>query len=129
MGQSKMHTGKEFYAPKVCEPCTDFDPTFHRYPSPGWKRFQLAGPGSAAVGGIAAVARIGESMEVWWSASNGSVQDAYWYPQTSWRRFELAPPNSAKPGTSFAVVSRIDNSMETWFSTPTGAIKDCYWYG
>ncbi|MGX9728558.1 MAG: hypothetical protein ACTFAK_14960 [Candidatus Electronema sp. VV] len=45
-----------------------------------WQRYELAPAGSASVnGGIAAVSRIPNSMEVWWIGANGSVQDTYFY--------------------------------------------------
>jgi hypothetical protein len=44
-----------------------------------WPTFQLApGPSIGRTSDIAAVSRISNSMEVWWIAANGSVQDAYW---------------------------------------------------
>jgi Cysteine-rich secretory protein family len=47
-------------------------------PPPGWQRFELAPPGSASTrGGIEAVSRVPDSMEVWWTAPDGSVWDAF----------------------------------------------------
>ncbi|PGM63518.1 hypothetical protein CN947_08810, partial [Bacillus cereus] len=45
---------------------------------------------SYSSGSISAVARIPDSMEVWWIGANGSVQDAFWYAGQQWKRFELA---------------------------------------
>jgi hypothetical protein len=62
----------------------------------GWRGFELAPAGSASLnGGITAVSRIPNSMEVWWVGANGSVQDAFWYEGGQWQRFELAPAGSA----------------------------------
>ncbi|MEH2009651.1 hypothetical protein, partial [Nostoc sp.] len=44
---------------------------------------------------MTAVSRTPNSMEVWWIAANGSIQDAYWYEGSQWQRFELAPAGSA----------------------------------
>jgi len=99
------------------------------YDGAGWKQFQLAPPGSAALqGGIAAVSRIPNSMEVWWVAPNGSVQDAYWYDGAGWKRFQLAPQGSAATKGGIAAVSRIATSMEVWWAAPNGSVQDAYWY-
>src|SRR5258708_16270013 len=55
--------------------------------------FQLGTPGSASSsGGITAVSRISNSMEVWWIGADTSVQDAFWYDGSTWQRFQLYPP-------------------------------------
>jgi hypothetical protein len=54
--------------------------TLYWYEGGNWQRFELAPAGSASTnGGISAVSRIPNSMEVWWVGANGSIQDAYWY--------------------------------------------------
>ncbi|PEE02922.1 hypothetical protein CON86_28420, partial [Bacillus pseudomycoides] len=50
---------------------------------------------ASTTGGITAVSRIPNSMEVWWIGANGSVQDAFWYEGQPWRRQEIAPAGSA----------------------------------
>src|SRR5258708_27037206 len=62
-----------------------------------WQRQQLAPPGSASTtSGITAVSRIPTSMEVFWIAPDGSVQDAYWYQGNGpWQQRQLALPGSA----------------------------------
>ena len=69
-------------------------------------RFELAPPGSSAGGKkIAAVSRVRNTMEIWWIASNGSVQAAFWYVgQDGWRRYELAPAGSASNTGGIAAV-------------------------
>jgi Trypsin-like peptidase domain len=95
----------------------------------GWRRFELAPAGSASVnGGIAAVSRIPNSMEVWWIGANGSVQDAFWYEGAQWRRFELAPAGSASVNGGITAVSRIPNSMEVWWIGANGSVQDAHWY-
>jgi outer membrane protein assembly factor BamB len=79
-------------------------------------------------GKIAAASRIPSTMEVWWIAPNGSVQDAYWYDSQPWQQFELAPAGSASPEGGIAAVSRIPNSMELWWIAPDGSVQDAYWY-
>jgi hypothetical protein len=47
---------------------------------PQWRQFEIAPAGSASPnGGITAVSRIPNSMEIWWVGANGSIQDAFWY--------------------------------------------------
>jgi hypothetical protein len=61
-----------------------------------WQRYELAPAGFASTtGGITAVSRIPNSMEVWWIGANGSVQAAYWYEGQQWQRYELAPAGFA----------------------------------
>ena len=94
-----------------------------------WPQFQLAPTGSASTASdIAAVSRIPGSMEVWWIAKDGSVQDAYWYAGQPWRQFQLAPAGSASTSGGIAAVSRIPGSMEVWWVGPNGSVQDAYWY-
>lgn len=97
------------------------------YPKPaGWQGFELS-PAGSAVGGIASVSRIPHSMEVWFIAPNGSVQDRYWYDGGNWAGFELAPAGSAAAG-GIAAVSRIPSSMEVWWVGQNGSVQGAYWY-
>jgi hypothetical protein len=95
-----------------------------------WRRFELAPTESASPsGGITAVSRIPNSMEIWWVGANGSVQDAFWYEgQRGWRRFEIAPAGSASPSGGITAVSRIPNSMEIWWVGANGSVQDAFWY-
>jgi hypothetical protein len=94
-----------------------------------WSQDQLAPPGSSAfLGKIAAVSRIPNSIEVWWIAQDGSVQDAYWYEGGQWNQFTLAPPGSADSFSRIAAVSRIPNSMEIWWIAHDGSVQGAYWY-
>jgi hypothetical protein len=66
--------------------------------SAAWQRFELAPASSASAnGGIAAVSRITDSMEVWWVGANGSVQDAFWYapPPITTRQLTISRHNTA----------------------------------
>ncbi|KAK0711961.1 Matrixin-domain-containing protein [Lasiosphaeris hirsuta] len=94
----------------------------------GWFSFNVDAGNTVAQGSdFAAVSRIPNSMEVWWIAPNGAVEDAYWYEGGTWNRFQLAPPGSAAPGGILAL-SRIPGSMEIWWISPTGAVEGAYWY-
>jgi hypothetical protein len=116
----------------------DPDGTLNRFPMfgiegvqvpGGWRGFELAPAGSASLnGGITAVSRIPNSMEVWWVGANGSVQDAFWYEGGQWQRFELASAGSASGSGGIASVSRIPNSMELWYVGANGSIRDNFWY-
>jgi hypothetical protein len=89
-----------------------------------WNRFTLAGARSASVGGgIAAVARVPNSMEVWWVGTEASVQGAYWYEGQSWKRYELAPAGSASGDGSITAVSRIPDSMEVWWVGTDASVR------
>jgi hypothetical protein len=95
----------------------------------GWKGFGLAAAGSAATTSpVAAVSRIPGSMELWYVAPNGSVQDKFWYDGTNWNGFELAPAGSASPAGGIAAVSRIPGSMEVWWIGQDGSVQGAYWY-
>src|SRR5258706_161893 len=95
-----------------------------------WKQFELPSTSNgSANGGIAAVSRIPNSMEIWWIGANGSVQDAFWYEgQEHWGQFEIAPPGSASPNGGITAVSRIPNSMEIWWVGANGSVQDAFWY-
>ena len=77
-----------------------------------WRTFELAGAGSFSRGsGMAAVSRVPNSMELWWTGANGSVEGAYWYDGGQWQRYEMAPEGSACREV-ISAVSRVPNSME-----------------
>jgi hypothetical protein len=100
-----------------------------------WNQWQLALPGSASTtSGIAAVSRSDNTIEVFWIAPDGHVQDAFWYwqgflNQEVWNQFQLAPPGSAPRSAGLAAVSRTATSMEMWWSGADYSIQDNYWYG
>jgi hypothetical protein len=97
--------------------------------SQSWQRYELAPPLSVNSPSIAAVSRIPNSMEVWWTGrGDRSVQGAYWYEGQSWQRYELAPPESAHALGRITAVSRIPNSMEVWWVGPGYSIQGAYWY-
>ena len=94
-----------------------------------WRQFELASANAASInGGITAVSRIPNSMEVWWIGANGSVQGAFWYEGSQWQRYELAPADSASTRGGITSVSRVPNSMEVWWIGADGSVQDAYWY-
>jgi hypothetical protein len=100
------------------------------YENATWQRLAppLASPGSASMqGGITAVARRPQTMEVYWVGANGSVQYAFWYEWASWQRFELAAQGMASTTGGIKVLSRIAQSTETFWIGPE-SIQDAYWY-
>jgi hypothetical protein len=99
------------------------------YDGQGWHTFTLAAAGSASTkGGIAAVSRSPNTMEVWWAGPNGSVQDAYYYDGQGWHTFTLAAAGSASAKGGIAAVSRSPNTMEVWWAGPGGSVQDAFFY-
>lgn len=97
----------------------------------GYARFHAvkAAAGSASIpGGIKAVSRNPGTMEVFWTAPNGSMQDAFWYENSTWKHFELAPPGRAAAAGGLTALSRIPASMELWWIAPDGSVVDDYFY-
>ncbi|MGE0690631.1 MAG: hypothetical protein AB7O87_08550, partial [Candidatus Nitrosocosmicus sp.] len=105
------------------------------YEGGNWTRYQIAPNGSASPnGGIAAVSRIPNSMEVWWIGANivlgnnGWVEGSFWYEGGNWTRYQIAPNVFASPNGGIAAVSRIPNSMEVWWIGANGSIYDGFYY-
>lgn len=96
-----------------------------------WNSFQIGSslhdPAIAEGSGIAAVSRIHNSMEMWWIAPDGSVQDNFFYDGKGWQRFELAPRGSAVAG-GIAALSRLPRHMEVWWTGPLGSIEGAFFY-
>jgi hypothetical protein len=95
----------------------------------GFRDFTLAGPGAAAsTSQFASVSRIPGSMETFFIAPDGSVQDAYTYVPAPWSRFQLMPPGSAGLTGGIAALAREPETMEVFWVGPDGSINDAYWY-
>jgi hypothetical protein len=65
--------------------------------------FQIAPPGSAAPGTVAAVARLATHLDAFWVGPDGSVRSNWWdqgFNNGQWNQpFQIAPPhNAARPG-------------------------------
>ncbi|KAH8202516.1 hypothetical protein TruAng_003324 [Truncatella angustata] len=94
----------------------------------GWFNFQLSsGTIIAPRSDITSTSRFERSMEVWWIAPNGSVQNAFFYNEAGWGHFELAGADSAAPG-GIAAISRKPSTMEIWWVSPIGSIEGAYFY-
>jgi len=71
-----------------------------------WHLYTLAGAGAAAVtGGITAVFKGGDVMEVWWIGPDGSVQAAY--HDSAWHFYTLAGAGSASTAAAITAVPRV----------------------
>ncbi|PEW59101.1 hypothetical protein CN443_15265, partial [Bacillus cereus] len=93
-----------------------------------WRSFELAPTGNASInGGISAVSRIPNSMEVWWIGANGSVQGAWPDEGGQWGRYELAPAGSASPNGGITAESRIPSGVEVWWIGANGSVQGAYW--
>lgn len=96
-----------------------------------WNSFQIGSslhdPAIAEGSSIAAVSRIHNSMEMWWIAPDGSVQDNFFYEGKGWQRFELAPRGSAVAG-GIAAISRLPGHMEVWWTGSLGSIEGAFFY-
>ncbi|KAK4232905.1 hypothetical protein C8A03DRAFT_19914, partial [Achaetomium macrosporum] len=92
--------------------------------------FELAPPGSAAPGGIKFISSSSNTMEGWWTATDGSVHDAYFYDgmQHGFNRYQLAAAGSARPGGAISALTRISTSMEVFYEGASGTVNDQYWY-
>ena len=84
-----------------------------------------AGPGSASTsGGIAAVSRIQNSMEVWWVGPNGSVQDAYYYDASGVALANPAAATGYSPAPAGAPL--FNNGGPSYLDVEQGAVGDCW---
>ena len=90
-----------------------------------WTTSQLTPPASA-FRNIASLATSPTSMEVFWVAQNGSVQEEYWLG-TTWSSYTIAPPGSADPYSDIAAVARVKNAInwtiDLFWVAPDGSIK------
>jgi len=85
----------------------------------------IAESGSASTeGGLAAVSRSENNIEVWWIAPDGSVQGACWHDTVGWRRYDepVAEPGSASKSSGIHAVSRIPTTTEVFWVAPDGAV-------
>lgn len=77
-------------------------------------------------GGIAAVSRKPETMEIWWIGINGDIWGAVWYENDQWRIYQLQ--GKASPDGGIAAVSRRPDTMEVWWIGPNGSVENAHWY-
>ena len=100
------------------------------YTQPGspWAKYQLSGAGTAVPGGgITAISKGGDSMEVWWIAPDGSVHAAY--HEGGWNLYTLAGPKSAAVAGGIAGIFKGGDVMEVWWIAPDGSVQGAYHEG
>ncbi len=94
-------------------------------PGSAWASYQLAAPGSAApAGGITAVPKGGDVMEVWWIGPHGSVQAAY--HDSAWHLYTLAGAGAAAVTGGITAVFKGGDVMEVWWIGPDGSVQAAY---
>lgn len=89
--------------------------------------FTIAGPKtSSPTGGISALSRNGNHIEVYWVAPNGAVMES-WF-NNSWNpAIIISPAGSARTnGTIVAKARRPDHADVFWIS-PDGSLLSCWW--
>jgi hypothetical protein len=78
-------------------------------------------------GRIAMVSRLPITIETFWIAADGAVNDSFEYYGGSWATYPLAPPGSASTSSRITAVSRASNTMELWYVGQDGSVQDKYW--
>jgi nucleoid-associated protein YgaU len=86
---------------------------------------KVAEDGSASPdSGIAAISRTASTMEVFWIAPDGSVQNAAWEYGGDWKRQDpVADKNNASPKSGIAAISRTAVTTEVFWVAPGGAVS------
>jgi hypothetical protein len=91
--------------------------------------FTIAGPGSAEPGSITALARLPNYLDVFWVASDGSVQSVWWDQNANngaWNLpFTIAGPGSAEPG-SLAAVARLEHRVDVFWISADGSVQSAW---
>jgi hypothetical protein len=99
------------------------------YDGAGWNQFPQGlypagtalGLGSPA-GAITVVSRASNTMELWFTGRDYSVQDAYWYQGGFWNRFTLAGANSMQ--SAIASAAPVSSAMDVfWNGYGSGTIE------
>jgi hypothetical protein len=98
---------------------------YYRYP-------QVMPPNSATESAsLAAVSRASDTWEIFYTNTNGGIQDAYHYDNGPSGNFQLVAPGSSNPTfqpRQIAAVSRASNTMEVFYIGRDGSIQDKYYY-
>jgi hypothetical protein len=69
------------------------------------------------------------TMEVFWIASNGAVNESNWYSGVQdWQTKQLAPPGSASTTGRITAVSRSPGMMEVFYIGSDGTVQYKFWY-
>jgi hypothetical protein len=81
---------------------------------------------------VSVVSRASNTMEVFWTGRDGSVQDRYFYDGAGWNGFSLAPAGSAlaslSPAGQVTAGSKASNTMEVWFIGRDNSVQDRYYF-
>ncbi len=101
--------------------------------APVWSQPRLvSGPGTASPqGGLAAVSRQPEHLDVFWIAPDGSVRSNWWNANLNygyWNTpFQVAGPNAATAGSKIAAVARMRDHLDVFWIAPNGAVSSNWW--
>ncbi len=92
----------------------------------------ISGPGTASTtGGIAAVSRIPEHLDVFWIAPDGSVRSNWWNAGLNygyWNTpFSVAGPGTAANKSDLAAVARMRDHLDLFWIAPNGAVASNWW--
>jgi hypothetical protein len=97
--------------------------------------FTLAGPGSASpTGGLAAVARTPDHLDVFWVTPDGAIGSNWWdaAPNCGWGNhstFNIAEPGSAATNSPVAATARMPEQLDVFWVGRNGAINSNWWNG
>jgi hypothetical protein len=91
--------------------------------------FQIAGPGSAQPGSLAAVARLPYQLDVFWVGTDEAVWTAWWNENlngAAWNVQRISVPGTAKAG-SLSAVSRLPYQLDVFWVGVDGSIWTNWW--
>ena len=106
-------------------------------PGGGWDRhtpFRITGTGVLPPGGgVAAVARYPEHLDVFWADNGGAVGTHWWDgidPGGAWDRhapFTISARKSVQPGAPVAAVARYPDHLDVFWPDSSGAVGSNWW--
>jgi hypothetical protein len=101
---------------------------FYETQNPTWKKRELAPPESAnPSGGIAAVSRKSNTIDIWWIGPNNSIEGSHWDEHTDWKRYQLAPNGSAVQRSKIYAQSRTPTHLNVIWIDPHGSIEASFY--
>ena len=123
--------------PQEPQPRAFFEGYFTRIDPRRWSGgFRVAEPAvrsSHPGGGIAAVSRAPDHLDVFWAGDDGAIWTTWWNAQHNGGRwntpFPITGPNVAPPGAQVATVSRRPNHLDVFWADNGGAIGTQWWNG
>ncbi|KAI0129791.1 hypothetical protein BJ170DRAFT_288194 [Xylariales sp. AK1849] len=95
----------------------------------GWSLAQISNSASMQLNNATAFAtesRRLDTVEMFWIATDGSVQITYFYEGQSWGRGEIAPAGSAAQ-CGITATSCDPKRQEVWWIGPSGSVEGCVW--